>query len=91
MARLEEIPRRVQSWKKSAARCGADVALSLVRVHCKEVREEKLKTVKVANTKKLRFEDFMETFLESATCITDRIDLDTFVEPSSPGAGPADA
>ena len=30
MTRLEEIPNRVQSWKKSAARCGADVALSLV-------------------------------------------------------------
>uniref|UniRef100_A0A8I6XHQ5 Uncharacterized protein n=1 Tax=Hordeum vulgare subsp. vulgare TaxID=112509 RepID=A0A8I6XHQ5_HORVV len=91
MTRLEEIPNRVQSWKKSAARCGADVALSLVRVHCKEVREEKLKTLKVANTKKLRFEDFMETFLESATCIADGIDLETFVEPSSPGVNPDDA
>ena len=30
MSRLEEVPDRVQSWKKSAARCGADVALSLV-------------------------------------------------------------
>ncbi|KAI5017079.1 hypothetical protein ZWY2020_037457 [Hordeum vulgare] len=30
MARLEEIPNRMQSWKKSAARCGTDVALSLV-------------------------------------------------------------
>ncbi|KAI5002897.1 hypothetical protein ZWY2020_027547 [Hordeum vulgare] len=69
MTRLEEVPNRVQSWKKSTARCGADVALSLVRVHCKEVREEKLKALKVANTKKLRFEDFMETFLESATRI----------------------
>ena len=91
MTRLEEIPNRVQSWKKSAARCGADVALSRVRVHCKEVREEKLKALKVANTKKLRFEDFMETFLESATRIADGIDLDTFVEPSSPGADPDDA
>ena len=91
MTRLEEIPNRVQSWKKSAARCGADVALSLVRVHCKEVREEKLKTLKVANTKKLQFEDFMETFLDTATRIADGIDLDTFVEPSSPDAGPADA
>uniref|UniRef100_A0A8I7B769 Uncharacterized protein n=1 Tax=Hordeum vulgare subsp. vulgare TaxID=112509 RepID=A0A8I7B769_HORVV len=91
MTRLEEIPNRVQSWKKSAARCGADVALSLVRVHCKEVREEKLKTLKVANTKKLRFEDFMETFLESATRIADGIDLDTFVEPSSLGVNPDEA
>ncbi|KAI5022130.1 hypothetical protein ZWY2020_058860 [Hordeum vulgare] len=45
MTRLEEVPNRVQSWKKFAARCGADVALSLVRVHCKEVREEKLKAL----------------------------------------------
>uniref|UniRef100_A0A8I6XX18 Uncharacterized protein n=1 Tax=Hordeum vulgare subsp. vulgare TaxID=112509 RepID=A0A8I6XX18_HORVV len=91
MTQLEEIPNRLQSWKKSAACCGADVALSLVRVHCKEVREEKLKALKVANTKKLRFKDFMETFLESATRIADGIDLDTFVEPSSPGANPDDA
>ncbi|KAI5011923.1 hypothetical protein ZWY2020_024057 [Hordeum vulgare] len=91
LTRLEEVPNRMQAWKKSVARCGADVALSLVRVHCKEVREEKLKALKVANTKKLRFEDFMETFLESATRITDGIDLDTFVEPSSPGANPDDA
>ena len=90
-SRLEEVPNQVQSWKKSAARCGADVALSLVRVHCKEVREDKLKALKVANTKKLQFEDFMETFLETATRIADGIDLDTFVESSSPDSGPADA
>ena len=36
MTRLNEVPGRVQEWKKSSARCGADVALSLVRVHCKE-------------------------------------------------------
>ncbi|KAI5002690.1 hypothetical protein ZWY2020_027340 [Hordeum vulgare] len=91
MTRLEEVPNRVQSWKKSAACCGAYVALSLLRVHCKEVREEKLKALQVANTKKLRFEDFMETFLESATRITDGIDLDTFVEPASPSTSPDDA
>ena len=50
MARLNTIPGRVQEWKKSSARCGADVALSLVRVHCKEVRQDKLATIKVANT-----------------------------------------
>ena len=38
MTRLNEIPSRVQEWKKSSARGGADVALSLVRVHCKEAR-----------------------------------------------------
>ena len=84
MTRLNEIPGRVQAWKKSAAHCGADVALSLVRVHCKEAKEDKLKTLQVVNTKKLRFKDFMETFIEAATRIADGIDLDTFVEPSSP-------
>ena len=84
MARLEALPDRVQTWKKSAARCGADVALSLVRVHCKEVKEEKLKALQVANTRKLQFEDFMETFIEAATRFADGIDLDTFVEPASP-------
>ena len=85
MTRLEDVPNQVQAWKKSAARCGVDVALSLVRVHCKEAHEEKLKVLQVANTKKLRFEDFMETFLDTATRIADGIDLDTFVEPASPG------
>ncbi|KAI5013582.1 hypothetical protein ZWY2020_037095 [Hordeum vulgare] len=85
MTRLEDVTNRVQAWKKSAARCGADVVLSLVRVHCKEAREEKLKALQVANTKKLRFEDFMETFIDTATRIADGIDLDTFVEPASPG------
>ena len=33
MTQLNEIPSRVQEWKKSSARCGADVALSLARVH----------------------------------------------------------
>ena len=36
MTRLNEIPSQVQEWKKSSARCGADVALSLVRVQCKD-------------------------------------------------------
>jgi hypothetical protein len=88
MTCLEELPGRVQAWKKSTARCGADVALSLVRVHCKEVREDKLKALQVANTRKLRFEEFMETFIAAATRIADGIDLDTFVEPASP-SGPS--
>src|SRR4051812_37144347 len=33
MTRLNDVPGRVMEWKKSSARCGADVALSLVRVH----------------------------------------------------------
>ena len=84
MTRLNEIPSRVQARKKFAARCGADVALSLVHVHCRETKEDKLKALQVVNTKKLQFEDFMETFIEAATRIADGIDLDTFVEPSSP-------
>jgi len=84
MAWLDELPGRVQAWKKSAARCGTDVALSHVRVHCKEVKEDKLKALQVANTKKLQFEDFLETFISAATRIADGIYLDTFVEPASP-------
>ena len=61
----------------------ADVALSLVCVHCKEVREEKLAALKVANSKKLQFQYFMETFIDAATHIADGIDLDSFVEPTS--------
>ena len=60
------------------------MALSLVRIHCKEAREDKLAAIKVANTKKLQFQSFMETFIEAATRITDGIDLDKFVEPASP-------
>ena len=85
MERLGRVRERVQAWKKSAARCGADVALSLVRVHCKETREEKLKALQVANTKKLHFADFLETFIDAATRIADVIGLDTFVKPTSPG------
>ena len=84
MARLNEVLGRVQEWKKSSARCGANVALSLVRVHCKEAQEEKLAAIKVANTKRHNFQSFMETFIVVATRITDGIDLDNFVEPASP-------
>ena len=84
MTRLNEVPGRVQEWKKSSARCGADVALSLARVHCKDVREDKLAFLKVANTKKHDFQSFMETFIAAATRIADGIDLDQFVAPSSP-------
>jgi hypothetical protein len=84
MGRLNAIPSRVQSWKKSAAHRRADVALSLVHVHHKDVDEEKLKSLKVVNKKKLKFEDFMETFIEAATRIIDGIDLDTFVDLASP-------
>ena len=84
MTRLNDVPGRVQEWKKSSTRCGADVALSLVRVHCTDAREDKLASIKVANTKKHDFQSFMETFIAAATRIADGIDLDQFVTPSSP-------
>ena len=84
MTRLNEVPSRVQEWKKSSARCGANVALSLVRVHWREAREDKLVSLKVANTRKHDFRSFMETFTAAATRIADGIDLDEFVAPSSP-------
>ena len=84
MAQLNEITDRVQEWKKASAWCGADMALSLVRVHCKEAREDKLAAIKVANTKRHDFQSFMETFIAVATRIADGIDLDEFVAPSSP-------
>ena len=84
MARLNSVPGRGQEWKKSSARCGADVALCLARVHCKDVREDKLVALRVANTKKHDFRSFMETFIAAANRIADGIDLDEFVAPSSP-------
>nr|XP_040258393.1 GRIP domain-containing protein C119.12-like [Aegilops tauschii subsp. strangulata] len=39
MTHPNEVPARVKAWKKSAARSDADVALSLVRVHCKNMDE----------------------------------------------------
>ena len=39
MARLNEVPCRVQAWKKSTPRCGADVVLLIVRVHSKDAKE----------------------------------------------------
>ena len=84
MARLNQVPDRVQEWKKSSARCGADVALSLVRVHFKDVREDKPAELKVVNTKQHPFRSFIDTFLDAYTCIADSIDLDSFCDPASP-------
>ena len=55
----------------------------MVRVHCKEAREDKLAAIKVAKTKRHDFQSFIETFLAATTRITDGIDLDEFVEPAS--------
>ena len=84
MTRLNDVPGRVQEWKNSSAWCGADVALSLARVHCKEAPKDKLAALRVANTKKHDLRSFMETFIAAATRIADGIDLDEFVAPSSP-------
>ena len=44
MTRLNAVPTRVKVWKKSAAQSGADVAMSLVCIHCKNVDKDKLDT-----------------------------------------------
>ena len=67
MTWLNEIPGRVLAWKKSVVHFGADVALSLVRVHYKEAREDKLKALQVGNTKKLQFASSIEIFFDAAT------------------------
>jgi hypothetical protein len=48
------------------------------------MEEEKLKNLRVVNKKNLKFEDFMETFAEPATCTANGIDLEIFVDPASP-------
>ena len=84
MTQLNEDPARVKAWKKSIARSGAGVALSLICVHCKNVGEEKLKGLQFMNKKNLKFEHFMETFAKAATRTANGIDLETFVDPASP-------
>lgn len=59
LARVREVPSRVKSWKKSAARAGADISLTLVRIHCKGVDEKKLKSLEIAKKKHAKLEDFM--------------------------------
>ncbi|KAI4981280.1 hypothetical protein ZWY2020_021765 [Hordeum vulgare] len=91
MAGMKEVLAEREKSLEQAREVNKALTAEVEKMGSKEVREEKLKALKAANTKKLRFEDFMETFLESATRIADGIDLDTFVEPSSPGANPEDA
>ena len=82
--RLKDVPRRVQLWKKSAARARANIVVSLVCVHCRGVDEEKLKSLKVVNKKNAKIDDSMETFLPAATQIADVIDLENFTDATSP-------
>ena len=69
LTRVRDVPSRVKAWKKSTARAGADIALSLVCVHCKGVDEKKLKSLEVTNRKHAKVEDFMEMFMEATTRI----------------------
>nr|XP_040251687.1 nucleolin-like [Aegilops tauschii subsp. strangulata] len=48
-----------------------------------DINEDKLAALKVANTKKLTFQSFMDTFLDAATRIADKIDLSSFCDPAS--------
>lgn len=84
--RVKALPGQLQSWKKSAARAGADIALLLVRIHCKGVDEEKVKNLRVINRKSAKFEDFMEMFIASTTRIANGINLDIFVEAVEPSS-----
>ncbi|KAE8785548.1 hypothetical protein D1007_40712 [Hordeum vulgare] len=68
-AQVKAIPGELESWKKSSTRAEADIALSLVRIHCKGVDKEKSKNFRVANRKSAKFEDFMEMFMTGATWI----------------------
>ena len=49
------------------------MALSLIHVHCKDAKQDKLKALQVGKTKKLQFEDFMEAFIEATTWIANGI------------------
>jgi hypothetical protein len=46
--RAKQYPKSIEAWKKSSARCGADITLSLIHLHCKGVDLDKLKALKVA-------------------------------------------
>lgn len=60
------------------------MVVSLVRVHFKDIDVEKLKALKVANMKKLQFQDFLATFTEAATRIAEVIDLSILIDPVGP-------
>lgn len=80
LTRLKEVPDRVKEWKKSSARCGADVVLALVRVHFPKVNEERLQALSIANPKGSHFTQHLSSFIEAATRIADAIDLSLFID-----------
>jgi hypothetical protein len=82
LQQLEQVPDRVSRWKNSPAHYGADVALSLTRVHIPKINEERLKHIGVGNPEGQDSKDYMGTFIETASQITSFIDLDTFVKPT---------
>lgn len=81
LSQLEKTPAQVSRWKRSAARCGADVALALTKAHFSRIKDEDLKLVDGRNPEGKDFRDHMPTFLEAASNIASFIDLETFVEP----------
>nr|XP_040251837.1 WEB family protein At4g27595, chloroplastic-like [Aegilops tauschii subsp. strangulata] len=83
LQQLEQVPDRVSRCKKSAARCGANVALALTRVHFPEINEAKLQNIGVGNPEGDNFEDHMKTFIGTANQIAPLIVLDLSVEPAS--------
>ncbi|KAM3399712.1 hypothetical protein ACQJBY_004874 [Aegilops geniculata] len=82
LQQLEQVPSRVSRCKKSAARCGANVALALTRVHFPEINEANLKNIGVGNPEGDNFEDHMKTFIGTANQIASLIGLDLSVEPA---------
>ena len=82
LQQLEQVPGRVLRCKKSAARCGANVALALTRVHFPKINEAKLQNIGVGNPEGDNFEDHMKTFIGTANQIASLIDLDLSVEPA---------
>ena len=82
LQQLEQVPGRVSRCKKSAARCGANVALALTRVHFPEINEAKLQNIGVGNPEGEDFEDHMQTFIRTACQIASLIGLDMSIEPS---------
>ncbi|XP_037469459.1 myosin-2 heavy chain-like [Triticum dicoccoides] len=82
LQQLEQVPGRVSRCKKSVARCGANVALALTRVHFPEINEAKLQNIGVGNPEGEDFEDHMQTFIRTANQIASLIGLDLSVEPA---------
>ena len=84
MTRLNRVPGRVQEWKKPSARCGADVALSLVLRSLQGCARGKAGIHQSCQYQEARLPIFHGDL--HCCCHSDcrRNDLDEFVEPASP-------